>query len=127
MAAPDGISSLGRMTKRPAAIGSALLVLALLAGCAGAQDATPQQTQAAEGAAPDGEALLDSLADIDPALGDEASLDDADQVCLDIERGAEPATIEDNARELFGARAGAELTGEQAAEIVDAITTDYCG
>jgi hypothetical protein len=115
------------MSRRIAIVAVVASVLLLATGCAAELDETPQQTAAATQSGPDPEALLERLGEIDPGLDDEASVADADELCLDLEAGESDAQLADTARSLFGARAEAELTDDQVDSIVETVKGDYCG
>ena len=103
-----------------------LLAAALaLSGCSGVQDPTPERTAAASQSGQDGPALRAALADIDPALDTDASIDAGEQVCLDIQEGQDDATVTANARKHF-ADVASDLSDQQVAQIVEAVKTQFC-
>ena len=99
----------------------------LLTGCASTPDPTPERTAAASQAGQDPEALRENLRQIDERLDDEASVDDADAVCLELEEGKDDPAIEEAVRSRFGERAGGELSDEQIVSIVEVLKGEYCG
>jgi hypothetical protein len=109
-----------------AAAASLSILTAMLSGCSTAESTpTPTQTAAASQSGPDPAALRQSLADIDPALDEDGSVDDAGSVCLDIQAGKDDPTVEANARKLFDKRVDG-LTDDQVAKIVEAVKTHFC-
>jgi predicted outer membrane protein len=115
------------MTRRWLVVATVASLALLSTGCAAELDETPQQTAAATQSGPDPEALLERLGEIDPGLDDEASVADADELCLEVEAGESDAALAETARSLFGERAETELTDAQVESVVETVKGDYCG
>lgn len=109
---------------------SSLLPLALaallLAGCSGGTGENTQAGGAETPEAGDGQALLVALEDVAPGLGDDGSLDVAEQVCTALNDGKDSDEIDQLAFDQFGDVATGDFTLEQAQEAVRVIATEYC-
>lgn len=107
---------------------AAPVVAVLLAGCAGSTAYSSGPSQAAVQPGADSEALLTRLGQIDPRLNDEASINDADQLCLAIlQSGDNDSPLARAVLSRFADRAEAELSQAQLASVVEIIESEYCG